>query len=126
MRRLTDDERAQRLVRTNAKARRWAKEHPDKVKASKRRYLYGIGPEQVNARLKAQDGLCKICASAPAAHVDHDHMLQLPRGLLCGNCNRGLGLFQEDPHMLKRAIDYLALWNEVFLTSDGGLLRGKE
>lgn len=76
----------------------------------RRKSLYGVDAPTVAARLRAQDGACKICLTGAAEHLDHDHGTGLARGLLCGNCNRGLGLFRDDPDRLERAIAYLALW----------------
>ena len=60
-----------------------------------------------------QKGLCAICkireAEAPKGrlHLDHDVETQAIRGLLCGNCNNGIGLFKHDPDLLAAAIRYL-------------------
>ena len=59
-----------------------------------------------------QNGLCKICESelsegAHKPHVDHDHNTGEVRGILCANCNRGLGAFKDDKILLLKAIDYL-------------------
>lgn len=68
---------------------------------------YGLSIEEVSAQTALQRGLCAICRAAPAAHVDHDHTSGRARGMLCFNCNGGLGQFFDDPVRLARAIDYL-------------------
>ena len=55
----------------------------------------------------AQGGLCAICQTAPAVHVDHDHETGAVRALLCFNCNGGLGQFRDDPALLQAAADYV-------------------
>lgn len=55
-----------------------------------------------------QKGRCKICREKLTQyHVDHDHETGEFRGLLCGNCNVGLGCFKDNIESLKRAIVYL-------------------
>lgn len=95
----------------NARKRDWAARNPDRRLATRRKYLYGIDQDTIVARFKAQDGLCKICLEGPAEHLDHDHVTGQARGLLCGNCNRALGLFREDRARLARAIAYLDIWD---------------
>jgi hypothetical protein len=82
----------------------------EKVGGSRTYHLkrrYGITAEYADAMLTAQGGLCAICCSAPAAHVDHDHETGAVRALLCFNCNGGLGQFKDDPLLLQLAALYV-------------------
>jgi predicted nucleic acid-binding Zn ribbon protein len=78
-----------------------------------RQYLYGITAEEYDALLAAQEGRCAICGSPDwpgkgnRPHIDHDHETGRIRGLLCNNCNTGLGQFKDDPQRLRAAIRYL-------------------
>lgn len=80
---------------------------------------YGITQEQYNQMLLDQQGGCAICGRPPdlvgTLTVDHDHLCcsgrktcgQCLRGLLCGYCNRGLGMFLDDTERLMKAYKYL-------------------
>ena len=68
---------------------------------------YGISAAEVAAMVEAQGGLCAICREAPAVHVDHDHVFGTVRGVLCFNCNGGLGQFRDRTDVMRQAIDYL-------------------
>lgn len=63
--------------------------------------------------LPGGDGTCPICGRAgEKQQVDHCHNGGGPRGLLCGRCNRGLGMFLDSPSLLARAVVYLESHNE--------------
>lgn len=71
---------------------------------------YGISTEVATALWVAQDRACSICGAPIVAatwNVDHDHRTGQVRGLLCGSCNKGLGLFRDDPTALRRAAAYV-------------------
>lgn len=72
---------------------------------------YGITPEDYQQMMDEQEGKCVLCrekcSSGQRLSVDHHHDTGKVRGLLCRNCNRGLGFFKEDPDVLLRAIEYL-------------------
>ncbi|MGZ6827316.1 MAG: endonuclease domain-containing protein [Mycobacteriales bacterium] len=72
-----------------------------------RRYRYGMEDGQWDEMMVDQGDLCAICREAPAAHVDHDHLTGEVRGILCFNCNGGLGQFRDRVDIMLRAIDYL-------------------
>lgn len=52
---------------------------------------------------------CNICGNLDTIRlaVDHSHKTGTLRGLLCGSCNRAIGLFQDNIETLQRAITYL-------------------
>ena len=55
-----------------------------------------------------QQGLCGICKQAMRRPMlDHCHKTMAVRGLLCSNCNIGLGQFKDNPDLLRAAIYYL-------------------
>lgn len=75
----------------------------------KRFILYGITAEQYEKFLDTQKGVCKICKMLPERGlcVDHDHATGKVRGLLCHDCNLGLGRFKDKVAILREAINYL-------------------
>ena len=70
-------------------------------------HRYDIRPETVRNLRERQRDLCAICRAIEPKHVDHCHRTRRVRGLLCFNCNQGLGRFDDDVQALRRAIDYL-------------------
>lgn len=88
-------------------------------------FRYRIRPEQYDAMLAAQDGVCAICSgdskNGKRFAVDHDHACcpgprscgKCVRGLLCYLCNQGLGLFGESAQTLQAAMRYLSSYTEV-------------
>ena len=79
------------------------------------RQRYGIGEKEFAELLAEQGGGCAICGAADPQHVDHDHRTGWVRGILCFNCNGGLGQFRDDPGALSKAITYLrgSTWQRV-------------
>lgn len=61
----------------------------------------------------AQDGRCAICRKSEtelgrSLSVDHWHTGdKRVRQLLCAECNRGLGVFKDNPDLLREAAAYL-------------------
>lgn len=71
----------------------------------KRRYK--IGQVDFDILLALQGRQCAICGAANPEHVDHDHVTGDVRGILCFNCNGGLGQFKDDVTTMQKAITYL-------------------
>ena len=69
---------------------------------------YGLSKEEYQSLLERSGGLCEVCKEKKAAHIDHDHKTGAVRGLLCQQCNHGLGNFQDNVALLNRASEYLS------------------
>ena len=71
---------------------------------------YGLSARDYERLLNRHQGRCGICEmEMPEASlvIDHDHKTGTVRGLLCGGCNAGLGMFKDSPSSLTRAAEYL-------------------
>lgn len=74
---------------------------------------YNLDPDDYELWSEMQDHVCAICgAEQDPLCVDHDHEAEergvmIVRGLLCNRCNMGIGLFRDDPDLLKSAAEYL-------------------
>lgn len=81
------------------------------------RAKYKISLSDYNIELEKQGGVCLICKEPESRlnskgnismlAVDHCHETHKIRGLLCGNCNIGLGSFKDRSDFLLSAIEYL-------------------
>lgn len=79
-------------------------------KNSNLKRAFGITIDEYEKLLKSQGGVCKICGNKQNGKhlaVDHNHATNKIRGILCDNCNRGLGMFKDNPILLNQAIKYL-------------------
>ena len=91
------------------------KSYREKNKEAIKAYLilkkYGITLAEKKEMLNEQGNKCKICLqdfpSDVAPNVDHCHTSGKVRGLLCWNCNIGLGSFKDNPVVLIKAAEYL-------------------
>ena len=64
--------------------------------------------------LTLQNGKCAICSiETSVLCMDHNHISNKLRGLLCNRCNLAIGLMNEDTARLKEAIKYLTAYSEV-------------
>jgi hypothetical protein len=80
-------------------------------RSAKMRSRYGIDVDEYDALSERQCHACAICgerAQGESLDVDHDHVTGKVRGLLCRQCNQGLGLFKDDPTRLWCATAYLS------------------
>lgn len=102
------------------RSRAWKRSNPGKVYAGKRVAAlrrYGLSPAEYQRLCRQQRNRCAICErretrKGPTGRVrplsvDHDHGTGKVRGLLCNDCNRGLGLLGDRLVRLKAAVRYL-------------------
>jgi hypothetical protein len=73
---------------------------------------YGITIVEYDKLLNKQNNCCAICnlhisKSSCNLAVDHCHKTLKIRGLLCFNCNQGLGRFKDNKENLLKAVSYL-------------------
>lgn len=69
---------------------------------------FGLTEKDFNQMLQDQNNSCAICTKLlDKPFVDHDHVTHKVRGLLCNNCNFGIGSLQDDPQIIARAQAYV-------------------
>ncbi len=117
--------RKENIEQCRKNATQWRKNNTDKCKGYQTKYReknksnckyawllyeYGITKEEYNNMVVLQDGKCAICGKEPKNRtlcVDHDHINNKNRGLLCKTCNQGIGLLQESLSTIYSAYLYL-------------------
>lgn len=109
--------RAEWRRRNKEKVRSYARKYSANNKrqsAERSRYRNtGFTPEEFASVFDKQKGRCAICfadiSSSPESRMaaDHCHATGRPRGILCPQCNSGLGFFKDSQDRLRNAIAYL-------------------
>lgn len=123
--------RAKYPERHRETTRRWGKRNPEKKKDVNLKTKYGLPYGSYDRMLAAQEGGCAICRTttppgkAGRFHVDHDHETGVVRGLLCTNCNWGIGQFKHREALLQEAIKYLQAYPKVPLKAEVDSMRMK-
>jgi hypothetical protein len=111
-------EYAEKTEEIKAQRRKRYRENESVRKASwvtNLRHRFGMTEEEYNEIFDRQEGCCAICGVSDCKtktgkqrlSVDHDHSTGEIRALLCAHCNVGLGAFQDDPTIIKKAMEYL-------------------
>ena len=92
--------------------REYNKTRSIQVRSANLKTKYGITVAQFNAMFLAQGSCCAICRTTVSGGrnwmVDHCHVLNKIRGILCHNCNIMIGNAKDDVSILNSAISYLS------------------
>jgi len=72
---------------------------------------YGITSKEYDQLIKSQNYSCKICSADISgkgkSQIDHCHITGRIRGILCRDCNLGLGFFKDSLKTMIAAIEYI-------------------
>lgn len=102
---ITEEEKA---ARKELRQREKSAKFPNRISGSGVYNKYGLTEKDYEAIKELQGGKCLICGRGGRLVVDHDHESGEVRGLLCSNCNTGLGMFKDSVQSLQNAILYLS------------------
>lgn len=81
-------------------------------RSARLKQFYNITIQEYNNMFEKQEGCCGICGIhqsklSSSLNVDHDHLNNKIRALLCTNCNTALGKFKDSIEILEKALKYL-------------------
>lgn len=109
--------RESELARKKDYCREYHKRNKARLSVIRRNTRYGIAEGWFETQLQKQGDKCSICKRdfIKTPHLDHDHFCcpsikscgECVRGLLCDDCNLGLGRFKDSIEVLQNAIKYL-------------------
>ena len=94
-----------------SKLNEWQQDYRGRTDVAKRSELkkYGITLEQWASMVSYAGNRCEICGiESDSLCVDHDHVTNEVRGVLCRSCNRSIGQLGDTLESVRRAVDYLA------------------
>lgn len=86
----------------------------DERRRANAKYRYSLLPSELASMYEQQGHRCFTCGRhendlSTKLNVDHDHDTGKIRGLLCGDCNRALGLIRDSVPTLHRMAEYLTM-----------------
>lgn len=95
-------------------AKEWRENNKERVSANRKhtskKYRiekeYGITYEEYSKCMNTSD-VCEICGTTERLCYDHDHQTNKFRGVLCSNCNSGVGLLGDNLDIIRKAEEYL-------------------
>lgn len=102
----TPERRAARLAQR--RDREAGPEYKADQKARRFQQKHGVSREDADRMIAEREGRCDICGRTDRRHVvDHCHDTGKVRGILCSQCNSGIGMLGDDLDTLIKAAKYL-------------------
>ncbi len=106
-----------------ARTREWCnKQSPKYHRKTNLKKTHGLQWDEYMQMLDSQNFHCAICerpilafggmSDKNIAHVDHCHKTGMIRGLLCKDCNSGIGFLKDNSSLLKIAAEYLDFFGD--------------
>ena len=93
---------------------KWKNDNPERHFSAQRKYLlkqYNLTVEEYVDMLEERHQVCQVCGrqerTVRSLPVDHCHQTGVVRGLLCSDCNKMLGMANDDPAILRKLVEYL-------------------
>lgn len=114
---------ARRRLDSIKRVQQWASDNAERHRLINRAAIYGLTADDLIDMLEYQQGNCAICGDFGGLEleIDHDHITERVRGLLCGTCNKLLANAHDMPHILEAAIAYLVhpIWQHALESTEG-------
>lgn len=106
----------ERILKLRTYQKNYREKNREVLSDKERQRTFGITRHEYAELFHRQNGVCAICANPETATrngkvkalaVDHDHKTGNVRGLLCSDCNTGIGKLKDDRNVLLSAVKYL-------------------
>lgn len=91
---------------------RYFENNPGARQRTRIKYHYNLTMEEYQKLIEEHENKCAVCDKPRSElkkelDIDHCHTTGKIRGLLCPNCNKALGLLNDDPSVIERLLNYI-------------------
>ena len=95
--------------------------HKERTTIARLKRLYGLTPDDYDKMYSLQSGCCVICGKHQSElnhtlNIDHNHITNRVRGLICQPCNAAIGMLKVDEkgiELLLSAAKYIEDYDKV-------------
>jgi hypothetical protein len=117
----TAKSRRKKYCSSSCTTRAYQKRFPYRVQETADARVYKLPKGMYMVMLGRQGCRCAICGDLPGKKrlaIDHNHITDKVRGLLCTRCNTAIAMFKDRIDLLKNAINYLETHGHIEYHSD--------